>query len=694
MITPNEINTKLWKKVCPATAETYPEPKNITEAETGIKQETYMENYKEGLINLILKTENLNPMHLGEEGKFHERQQELKETKTIKLQEIAEENTIKTNNNAAKETTKQYNKEKTLLRSEIPQLIALKERSMATEKVTQLIKFGYEIKTTRSDKNPEMWVYKKGIYEEEGETIIKAETREILGKLHTTTFANEVIAKIQADTYINQDEFFNQQNKHPYLIPVKNGILNIKTRDLAPFTPNIYFFNKINAKYNPKAKCPNFIKFIKEIVERPDKDIKILQELFGFSLVKEYKYEKAFMLYGEHGRNGKSKLLNVLTSLIGKENTSDLSLQKIETERFLISGLHNKLVNISGDISNEAINNTGTFKALTGRDTIEADRKFKNTVRFVNYAKMVFASNELPPIRTNSDAFWLRWVIINFPNQFLPEKELKENPNAKLQDAELINKLTTEKELDGILNWSLGGLDRLEENKDFSTSKTSNEIKSEWLRKSNSVSAFIMDHIEEDYDSKIEKKDFKTSYLKYCKKHRIKSVSDKVIKITLEQDVGATTKYEQPWVDGQQTKVSYWEGIKLLPVSEQRQQRQQRHSISPLGNNLIIPIGVKKPSVLSLLSLFDKNNENFQAKPKISEEYVDYDKSQELEADVSSLGASATNSILSLIKEGNKNLSDIISLIGNEELAKKYIEKLKQSGDIYEPKKEHYEVLE
>jgi len=77
-----------------------------------------------------------------------------------------------------------------------------------------------------------------------------------------------------------------------------------------------------------------------------------------------------------------------------------------------------------------------------------------------------------------------------------------------------------------------------------------------------------------------------------------------------------------------------------------------------------------------LLSLFDKNNENFQAKPKISEEYVDYDKSQELEADVSSLGASATNSILSLIKEGNKNLSDIISLIGNEELAKKYIEKL------------------
>jgi len=157
----------------------------------------------------------------------------------------------------------------------------------------------------------------------------------------------------------------------------------------------------------------------------------------------------------------------------------------------------------------KTINNTGTFKALTGRDTIEADRKFKNTVRFVNYAKMVFASNELPPIRTNSDAFWLRWVIINFPNQFLPEKELKENPNAKLQDAELINKLTTEKELDGILNWSLGGLDRLEENKDFSTSKTSNEIKSEWLRKVIALVLLLWIISKKITIQKIEKKDFK-----------------------------------------------------------------------------------------------------------------------------------------------------------------------------------------
>jgi len=64
-----------------------------------------------------------------------------------------------------------------------------------------------------------------------------------------------------------------------------------------------------------------------------------------------------------------------------------------------------------------------------------------------------------------------------------------------------------------------------------------------------------------------------------------------------------------------------------------------------------------------------------------------------LEADVSSLGASATNSLLSFINEGNKNISDIILFVGNEKLAEEQIKKLKQTGEIYEPRKDYFEVL-
>jgi len=47
---------------------------------------------------------------------------------------------------------------------------------------------------------------------------------------YTTHLAKNVINKIEADTYIDQDDFFEQQNKHPYIIPVKNGLLNLKQK--------------------------------------------------------------------------------------------------------------------------------------------------------------------------------------------------------------------------------------------------------------------------------------------------------------------------------------------------------------------------------------------------------------------------------------------------------------------------------
>ena len=307
-----------------------------------------------------------------------------------------------------------------------------------------------------------------------------------------------------------------------------------------------------------------------------------------------------------------------------------------------------------------------------------------------NYAKMIFACNELPPIKNNSDAFWLRWIRIKFPHQFLPAKELINNPEAKIQDPEIINKLTSPEELNGILTWSVEGLTRLEKNKDFSAKKTGDTTKSEWLRDSNSVSAFITDHIEEDYDSKIEKKEFKTRYLKYCKEHKIKILSDRVIKITLEQDVGAITRYDQPWVDGQQIKISYWEGIKF----QNKDNKDRKDSVfTTYSKNLISHIVAKHPIFPIFPIFFNEKNTKKVEKSLISEEFIGYDDSQGLEVDVSSLGASTTNPLINFISEGRKHFTEIVDFIGEEKEAINLLNKLKLTGTIYETKKEYYEIL-
>ena len=59
------------------------------------------------------------------------------------------------------------------------------------------------------------------------------------------------------------------------------------------------------------------------------------------------------------------------------------------------------------------------LKNSAGGDPIPAERKFQPPFKFVNYAKLLFSANEMPHTPDETDAFFARPIIINFPNQFL-----------------------------------------------------------------------------------------------------------------------------------------------------------------------------------------------------------------------------------------------------------------------------------
>ncbi len=65
--------------------------------------------------------------------------------------------------------------------------------------------------------------------------------------------------------------------------------------------------------------------------------------------------------------------------------------------------------------------------------------------------------------------------------------------------------------------------------------------------------AFCQDHIVESFGNKILKKDIKSNYLIYRKKHRLRSVSDKAIKRILEDEYSVS----EVFIDG----YSYWEDV-------------------------------------------------------------------------------------------------------------------------------------
>jgi len=446
------------------------------------------------------------------------------------------------------------------VKKDVVDFLIEKKTHNATERIVKYIKERNYIYTTRHDEKEEVWIYDNGIYTPNGKTFIKEITRKILDKAYTTYLGNEVINKIEADSYVNADKFF--QTNYIHNIAIENGILNIFNGKIEDFTPKKIFFNKLPVVYDTTKKCPNIIKHF-EAVLNDKEDIPLIQELFGFLLLKEYKFEKAFMFLGS-GRNGKSKTVELMKRFLGIENCVNISLQQLEpkTDNFAMGELVNKLANLGADISNQTLIETGNFKALTGRDLISAARKFLSRINFINYAKMIFCANEIPKTYDTSIAFFERWILLDFPYTFLPKKEYdlleeKALENIKIADVDIIEKITTKEEMSGLLNWALEGLKRLVKDNGFSYSHTMEEVKKIWIRKSNSLSAFLMDCTNEDYNGKITKADLRKIYNHYCKKFKLKPISDKLIKNTLNIEMGVVDdRFREGGV-----QIPYWNGI-------------------------------------------------------------------------------------------------------------------------------------
>lgn len=455
--------------------------------------------------------------------------------------------------------------EKKDLKIRFLELISGKEKktSQATEILVEYILKYNHIYTTKDDVKSEMWIYRNGIYLPQGRSEIKEIMRDILDEWYNVYYFNQVVSKIEADTFIDADKFFKTNYK--YEIPVQNGILNIITKELNPFTHEKIFFNKMPVRFEPTATCPAIDIFLNDVL-KSEEDKMVFYELGGFALLKEYRFEIATMFVG-NGRNGKGKTLELLKRLVGVENCSSLPLSALQPDSFAISELFGKLLNLAGDIGNKDLQDTSMFKSLTGRDLVTTKRKFLTGLNFENYAKFIFACNDLPNVFDTSRGFWDRWILLEFPYTFITKEEYdkleeKDRTNMKIRDENIIDKIITPGELSGLLNKALEGLDRLLKYHKFSITRGTKEVKETWIRRSNSVVAFCFDMVEEDVDKYITKKEFRKKYSEYCKKHNISNKSDFVIKKALQEMFGACDEKTLVGIYPNNDYAYVWQGVK------------------------------------------------------------------------------------------------------------------------------------
>ena len=443
---------------------------------------------------------------------------------------------------------------------DVYQFLIDNKRHKATELIVKEFLDQNIIYTTRDDENTRCWIYRDGIYVPQGKTYVKEFVRFVLGDIYTTQINNLIMDKIEADTFIEEKELFKV--KDCWLVCMQNGVYNLKTKEFTDYSPDYFFFNKISVKFDLHADCPNIKKFFKSILDKKE-EIITMYELFGHCLLKDYKIEKMFLLTGT-GRNGKGKTVELLKRFLGIENCQAISMKDLTNDPFIISELMHRLVNIGGDINNEKIRDTAILKTLRGRDNITARRKNISPITFTNYAQLVFACNEVPPIEDNSDGFWNSWIYIEFNKKFRTQKEidsfpLEERNQYTLIDTEIIDKISTEEELSGLFNISITALHNLLNNKGYSDRKSMFEIQKKWNRASNSCIAFI-DECCELGESSLTKEEFREYYNKYCVKYNLRPKNDKDIRDTIQKS-GCWETQNREEVLGIESRVRRWQNI-------------------------------------------------------------------------------------------------------------------------------------
>jgi len=289
----------------------------------------------------------------------------------------------------------------------------------------------------------------------------------------------EITDYIRATTY-RRSQAWRQLDMHE--IPVKNGVIDIRTARVRPHRKEDYLQSCIPWDFDPDAECPELLKCLSTYFHRDrDGDAKIaaIQEFFGYCLMPHARYKKALFCLGESD-SGKSTIPFLIRLLVGQENVSAVGVGEMDDARKR-APLLGKIVNLLTELTSEAMIADGGFKTLVStEEPILFDPKNEKPIMDIPICKHVIVTNILPRINDKSKGTFNRILLIHF-NHVIPLRE---------QDTHIWDRLRLETQ--GVLAWAIKGARRLVSNGGRFTDPGKAEVE-EYRDDQNPLKAFIDD---------------------------------------------------------------------------------------------------------------------------------------------------------------------------------------------------------
>ena len=267
------------------------------------------------------------------------------------------------------------------------------------------------------------------------------------------------------------------------LIAFNNGIYDIVTGELKPFSTDIVITNKIPWNYDPDAYNELADSTLNKLACGDATIRALLEECIGYCFYRRNELGKAFILTGDKS-NGKSTFLDCVKAILGDRNISALDLKELG-DRFNTSMMFGKLANIGDDIGDDFLQGSqvSVFKKIVTGNRIKAERKGQDPFEFNPFIKLLFSANDIPRMKDKTGAVRRRLVIIPFNATFT-----RADPD---YDVNIKYKLIQQDSVEYLIRLGITGLDRVRKNQGFTSSDKVQHQLDEYEEENNPILAFI-----------------------------------------------------------------------------------------------------------------------------------------------------------------------------------------------------------
>jgi len=248
------------------------------------------------------------------------------------------------------------------------------------------------------------------------------------------THYKQNIMKEAAEHFYKYDgEFYSKLDTNPNLLCCKNGVIDFENKEFREGLPDDYVSLCTNINYVPiDLNNANHVRITGEIND-------FMEQLFPDKALKKYMWEhlasvligknvnQTFNIYNGSGSNGKSKLVDLMSCILG-DYKGIVPITLVTSRRNGVGSLSPEIAALKGiryAVMNEPskgdVLNDGVMKELTGEDPINGRALYSPPVTFIPQFSIVVTTNTLFDIKSNDDGTWRRIRLCDFASKFVKE---------------------------------------------------------------------------------------------------------------------------------------------------------------------------------------------------------------------------------------------------------------------------------